>query len=85
MVIKNSSILYFNSIKVQLKPLRSLTTLTSQKFQFHKGTIKTLLLRLKNLAIRYFNSIKVQLKRKRPTLTTNFYKYFNSIKVQLKL
>ena len=34
--------LYFNSIKVQLKPIISLLGITAPTvFQFHKGTIKT--------------------------------------------
>ena len=31
----------FNSIKVQLKPASQIAQMTYQKFQFHKGTIKT--------------------------------------------
>ena len=35
-------IIYFNSIKVQLRPFEEYAVLTSAiKFQFHKGTIKT--------------------------------------------
>ena len=33
---------YFNSIKVQLKRLIAKTFKFFEKFQFHKGTIKTL-------------------------------------------
>ncbi len=31
---------YFNSIKVQLRHHHNQKTYTTQKFQFHKGTIK---------------------------------------------
>ena len=33
----------FNSIKVRLKPPVAIREITDAKFQFHKGTIKTLL------------------------------------------
>ena len=60
--------LNFNSIKVRLK-----LTLAHHKplcliFQFHKGTIKTLLPRLATLVEIDFNSIKVRLKPSRPPL-----------------
>ena len=35
-----------------------------EKFQFHKGTIKTAILCLLPTSMHYFNSIKVRLKRK---------------------
>ena len=35
---------YFNSIKVQLKPVEIQTTQLDSLFQFHKGTIKTICL-----------------------------------------
>ena len=35
------SINYFNSIKVRLKHFNFLTCVSSDTFQFHKGTIKT--------------------------------------------
>ena len=54
-------------------------------FQFHKGTIKTLLLPLILLLQMNFNSIKVRLKpivcSSRVVMVVNF----NSIKVRLKL
>ena len=54
--------LYFNSIKVQLKLILSNGEGTLDLFQFHKGTIKTLVLPLVQVLLSYFNSIKVQLK-----------------------
>ena len=32
---------HFNSIKVQLEPSHSVSLETGKKFQFHKGTIRT--------------------------------------------
>ena len=34
-------VIYFNSIKVRLKPLRQGADKLAELFQFHKGTIKT--------------------------------------------
>ena len=54
---------YFNSIKVQLKLILTLRlTKILLIFQFHKGTIKTVVLILLICLKRNFNSIKVQLK-----------------------
>ena len=53
--------LYFNSIKVQLRLVTMDDPSNKGLFQFHKGTIKTKLsVGIKQL-VRYFNSIKVQL------------------------
>ena len=53
---------YFNSIKVRLKPNGVNVSDSTMRFQFHKGTIKTLpLLGLHPILIN-FNSIKVRLK-----------------------
>ena len=41
---------------------------TSYKFQFHKGTIKTLREQIKKVSEQDFNSIKVRLKRPAPRL-----------------
>ena len=54
--------LYFNSIKVQLKLFYDEGKPFDALFQFHKGTIKTILLNLLCALISNFNSIKVQLK-----------------------
>ena len=55
-------IIYFNSIKVQLRHFISLHTNNVAKFQFHKGTIKTLTSRMLFVKTKNFNSIKVQLR-----------------------
>ena len=54
-------------------------------FQFHKGTIKTLMLCLMYLLQRNFNSIKVRLKHCLASLSVLLQTYFNSIKVRLEL
>ena len=52
---------HFNSIKVRLERNPTLYNVDYLKFQFHKGTIRTLK-HLTKLAIKsYFNSIKVRL------------------------
>ena len=53
---------YFNSIKVRLKLSSEKICNYEHQFQFHKGTIKTLLKRLFIKHYLYFNSIKVRLK-----------------------
>ena len=55
------------------------------KFQFHKGTIKTVYRCVNILADSDFNSIKVQLKLIDLSRLTKDNVDFNSIKVQLKL
>ena len=41
-VLNLVSLLHFNSIKVQLEPIKSVMTITcTDRFQFHKGTIRT--------------------------------------------
>ena len=52
----------FNSIKVQLKPYVALYAADVPEFQFHKGTIKTLVERRQLEIKAHFNSINVQLK-----------------------
>ena len=52
---------HFNSIKVQLEPTTFLARRLFDKFQFHKGTIRTNYLEGKNEVDLHFNSIKVQL------------------------
>ena len=55
---------YFNSIKVRLKPCSSRKHNLLQKFQFHKGTIKTSNCHCGLVFLSNFNSIKVRLKHK---------------------
>ena len=55
--------MYFNSIKVQLKPFFRQGYNMFQQFQFHKGTIKTVKLAVTAQTAFDFNSIKVQLKQ----------------------
>ena len=54
--------LYFNSIKVRLKLYTDKQENATRLFQFHKGTIKTLLIPTLLMLIANFNSIKVRLK-----------------------
>ena len=86
MKLKYVSLPYFNSIKVRLKPYRSRRKARRWSFQFHKGTIKTLLLIVVGELDAKFQFHKGTIK----TLTTCtkspiFNSYFNSIKVRLKL
>ena len=52
---------HFNSIKVQLELMQEPDLIRSLRFQFHKGTIRTLSLDLAKVLLLNFNSIKVQL------------------------
>ena len=55
---------YFNSIKVRLKLTNCFQGIDpTLLFQFHKGTIKTVLFHLAALMCLDFNSIKVRLKQ----------------------
>ena len=53
-------------------------------FQFHKGTIRTLILLCVISSSVYFNSIKVQLERLKDSVFDLSVGNFNSIKVQLE-
>ena len=75
----------FNSIKVRLKLIFNSIGFARPKFQFHKGTIKTLVQTASVATIFYFNSIKVRLKRYLSEETLGAIFNFNSIKVRLKL
>ena len=75
---------YFNSIKVRLKPNPLRYYLKPDKFQFHKGTIKTGYLYTLAKSDKHFNSIKVRLKHFAISNSKSFNIYFNSIKVRLK-
>ena len=52
----------FNSIKVQLRRAQASQGAAFRRFQFHKGTIKTVHFIQNKTAFYYFNSIKVQLR-----------------------
>ena len=56
----------------------------TNKFQFHKGTIKTEPSHLVVLAKKHFNSIKVRLKLPSALPLASCIVNFNSIKVRLK-
>ena len=75
----------FNSIKVRLEPTNSASALSYRLFQFHKGTIRTVLQVPVFSSIRYFNSIKVRLEPYLPVTLPKILLYFNSIKVRLEL
>ena len=77
-------LLYFNSIKVRLKHNLACSFVRPLLFQFHKGTIKTLLLPLCSSLSTNFNSIKVRLKLQGGTMGAPSPRHFNSIKVRLK-
>ena len=84
--MNNSTHIYnFNSIKVQLKPFSDGFTPAQPLFQFHKGTIKTLILYLEVAMILIFQFHKGTIKTcSKPRLLSLLLLYFNSIKVQLK-
>ena len=66
----------FNSIKVQLELSFYASAFRDiAEFQFHKGTIRTLMSQLKKLIIRNFNSIKVQLEQGIPKLLITASKF----------
>ena len=76
---------YFNSIKVRLEldGEREITGVNG--FQFHKGTIRTVISITSFLLFANFNSIKVRLERRTSHLALQRILYFNSIKVRLEL
>ena len=59
----------FNSIKVQLEQVSTKEFSLNPIFQFHKGTIRTLLVEFVHNFLRHFNSIKVQLELKRTLIS----------------
>ena len=75
---------YFNSIMVQLKPVVGDNVDVIVEFQFHNGTIKTLMQANLIDPPNDFNSIMVQLKPSLAILFCHHRKHFNSIMVQLK-
>ena len=58
---------------------------SSRRFQFHKGTIRTVFCQNIGKVMVYFNSIKVRLEPLLTTITIRQCLYFNSIKVRLEL
>ncbi len=75
----------FNSIKVQLEPMFSPSSILLSVFQFHKGTIRTSAKVARVTSLFHFNSIKVQLELIRVNALGDDSFDFNSIKVQLEL
>ena len=63
-VIQHGGYRHFNSIKVQLELSEQKSYHSNRLFQFHKGTIRTLILISLFLKFQDFNSIKVQLEHK---------------------
>ena len=84
-VLNLVSLLHFNSIKVQLEPIKSVMTITcTDRFQFHKGTIRTVISITSFLFFANFNFIKVQLELYLHSYLRQSRQNFNSIKVQLE-
>ena len=54
---------YFNSIKVRLEPQNFKNRYEAAIFQFHKGTIRTILITVTINEVIDFNSIKVRLEQ----------------------
>ena len=77
--------LYFNSIKVRLKLEYSNLPIDYITFQFHKGTIKTLLPFFTRFLSIKFQFHKGTIKTIRRRLFWCIFWHFNSIKVRLKL
>ena len=75
---------HFNSIKVQLRHSGFKVKRNVVKFQFHKGTIKTLIDAGLNPAFMEFQFHKGTIKTKSKNILTSIYNNFNSIKVQLR-
>ena len=75
---------YFNSIKVRLELILHPNCISLQKFQFHKGTIRTCLTVSRSpRTVCNFNSIKVRLEQDWFIRFLNIFN-FNSIKVRLE-
>ena len=56
-----------------------------ETFQFHKGTIRTLITLSSDVVISHFNSIKVRLELSILAISLQHHMNFNSIKVRLEL
>ena len=76
---------HFNSIKVRLKLMTTISSGLTMTFQFHKGTIKTSNWSRFAYNGLYFKSIKVRLKLPNRKGNERRVRHFNSIKVRLKL
>ena len=74
----------FNSIKVRLELCVDKLLYCTNKFQFHKGAIRTCHLTCKIFIICNFNSIKVRLELSPTYNSYLLLYYFNSIKVRLE-
>ena len=85
--MKNTSLLflYFNSIKVRLEPFRGDKPMIDEKFQFHKGTIRTASYRSQELISNEFQFHKGTIRTIRAAGFRLLDMYFNSIKVRLEL
>ena len=75
---------HFNSIKVRLKPARQIHVQAGQRFQFHKGTIKTAEYG-QAANDKSFQFHKGTIKTRVCLGVPRVYLHFNSIKVRLKL
>ena len=75
----------FNSIKVRLRPARGSSGAGATKFQFHKGTIKTVLAHAAHGNARRFQFHKGTIKTLNDEVQAQEKKGFNSIKVRLRL
>ena len=74
----------FNSIKVRLEQLVSECDLAAKKFQFHKGTIRTLNMFFCFVYIPQFQFHKGTIRTSVHTIMPSFLLSFNSIKVRLE-
>ena len=68
----NPHFLYFNSIKVRLELASKNAYDSLHEFQFHKGTIRTVITKAVNGVIMYFNSIKVRLELERKYFCSDY-------------
>ena len=75
---------YFNSIKVRLEQTTQTVVNKQQRFQFHKGTIRTSYAGQPALHNSHFNSIKVRLELQYFFFSIIYLVDFNSIKVRLE-
>ena len=76
---------YFNSIKVRLELACFLCPRSAVLFQFHKGTIRTGIVRLLHLDVEKFQFHKGTIRTVRRLLYQYWRLNFNSIKVRLEL
>ena len=75
----------FNSIKVRLEPkANGSTKVTISVFQFHKGTIRTIVFQISCLQISLFQFHKGTIRTSKMKNEVKCINYFNSIKVRLE-